>query len=524
MPVHHHHHAMTHTAACVTCRAPFRPAGRSAFCAVVRPAWFTWRAHGAGWGLAAALLVPTAWAAPFTDNGDGTVTDQATGLMWDRCAWGQTGPDCAGGSATPSTWAQALAAAQTANGSRHKGHGDWRLPNKNELESLVKIDCTAEPCIDTAVFTHLPASHVARVFWSATTRAAPSSEAWFIDFAQAFPFVGSKGISYSVRLVRDGQPVAPYDAFTPLITTGLAVLPGANGTTAGAGVVANKHGTGHWQVLPAASAAPSPAALLASTRTVPLVRNVAASVALTGLTPGTAYTLHFIAISRVGKPQASVSSVPFATPNAPGAPSVTATPGQPGSGQVQLSWTVPADNGSPITGYSVGVPSGSCTPDPAAPNPATATSCTVAGLPNAASHSFTVAAINGVGAGPAGTASATLQGLQTITFANPGPRDVNAPFVLVASGGASGEPVTFDSSTPQVCTTTAAGQLSFARAGTCSVTARQAGTLLYAAAPPVPQSFAVTTTALAPVPGLSPWGLGALGLGLLALGGRRRRA
>jgi hypothetical protein len=94
----------------------------------------------------------------------------------------------------------------------------------------------------------------------------------------------------------------------------------------------------------------------------------------------------------------------------------------------------------------------------------------------------------------------------------------------VASGGASGEPVTFDSSTPQVCTTTAAGQLSFARAGTCSVTARQAGTLLYAAAPPVPQSFAVTTTALAPVPGLSPWGLGALGLGLLALGGRRRRA
>ena len=34
--------------------------------------------------LAAALLAPVAWAAaPFTVNNDGTVTDAATGLMWD---------------------------------------------------------------------------------------------------------------------------------------------------------------------------------------------------------------------------------------------------------------------------------------------------------------------------------------------------------------------------------------------------------------------------------------------------------
>ncbi len=46
-----------------------------------------------------------------TDNGDGTVTDDSTGLMWARCSNGQSGTNCAAGSATSMTWAQALTAA-----------------------------------------------------------------------------------------------------------------------------------------------------------------------------------------------------------------------------------------------------------------------------------------------------------------------------------------------------------------------------------------------------------------------------
>jgi hypothetical protein len=65
----------------------------------------------------------------FIDNGDGTVTDQATGLMWMQ-------QDSGAGM----TWQDALAwaeAAQTA------GHGDWRLPNAKELQSI--LDYTRSP-------------------------------------------------------------------------------------------------------------------------------------------------------------------------------------------------------------------------------------------------------------------------------------------------------------------------------------------------------------------------------------------
>lgn len=62
----------------------------------------------------------------FRDNGDGTVTDTATGLMWAQADSGQ-GMD----------WQAALAWVQTMNAQRHLGHSDWRMPNAKELQSLV---------------------------------------------------------------------------------------------------------------------------------------------------------------------------------------------------------------------------------------------------------------------------------------------------------------------------------------------------------------------------------------------------
>jgi len=85
-------------------------------------------------------------------------------------------------------------------------------------------------------------------------------------------------------------------------------------------------------------------------------------------------------------------------PAVPGAPTlVSATPGD---GQVALTWTAPAsDGGGPITGYTA-------TASPGGATCATAgtTACTVTGLTNGTSYSFTVTATNAIGTGPASNA------------------------------------------------------------------------------------------------------------------------
>ena len=92
--------------------------------------------------LAGLLGVGQALAAsspPFVDNGDGTVTDTSTGLMWDQCADGLSGNgNCATGALVPYTWANALGLAATQSAANYKGYSDWRLPSIVELRTLVK--------------------------------------------------------------------------------------------------------------------------------------------------------------------------------------------------------------------------------------------------------------------------------------------------------------------------------------------------------------------------------------------------
>ncbi len=71
----------------------------------------------------------------FTDNGDGTVTDNATGLMWPKDLAG-AGVGGLGGF----TWQQAL---DFAEGSDFAGYEDWRLPNIAELRSLARWEAPA---------------------------------------------------------------------------------------------------------------------------------------------------------------------------------------------------------------------------------------------------------------------------------------------------------------------------------------------------------------------------------------------
>ena len=91
---------------------------------------------------------------------------------------------------------------------------------------------------------------------------------------------------------------------------------------------------------------------------------------------------------------------------------------------------------------------------------------------------------------------------QTITFgANPGPRSVSAGnFAVAATGGLSGNPVTFNSKTPSVCTTGGVNgaTVSPVTTGTCTIAANQAGNASYSAALEVVQNIVIQAATLTP--------------------------
>lgn len=139
----------------------------------------------------------------YTDNGDGTVTDNKTGLMWMKCSLGQSGASCATGSASAMNWKQALELAQVANvGVGSYGYTDWRLPNKKELGSLTEKACYA-PSINTALFPNIRGDR----YWSASNGNDDwgVDSAWYVDFNLGIEVTHHKNEVGYVRLVRGGQ-------------------------------------------------------------------------------------------------------------------------------------------------------------------------------------------------------------------------------------------------------------------------------------------------------------------------------
>jgi len=137
----------------------------------------------------------------YVDNGDGTVTDKSTGLVWEKS-----------GSASGMSWEAALAWCEDATTG---GSADWRLPNKRELEILVDTSRNY-PAIDPA-FTE-----TGRVYWSGTTYdpAGFQHSAWRVNFSDGQSRDWGKSVSFYARCVRGGQGIFSPGAFDMLLLDG----------------------------------------------------------------------------------------------------------------------------------------------------------------------------------------------------------------------------------------------------------------------------------------------------------------
>ncbi len=150
-------------------------------------------------------VTPTAPDSRYRDNGDGTVTDLQTGLQWQQCSVGLSGSGCATGSIISFTWDQAMQQGDDLNSrGGFAGHTDWRLPSKEELESLVEKACYA-PAINTTLFPNAVVRHRVPGYWSSSPYAANSDNAWVVYYYIGMSNDVPRKYDHAVRLVRGGK-------------------------------------------------------------------------------------------------------------------------------------------------------------------------------------------------------------------------------------------------------------------------------------------------------------------------------
>jgi hypothetical protein len=140
------------------------------------------------------ICTTAAFASSFKDNGNETVTDLTTNLMWQQCSDGLSGTGCATGTAATVTWESAITYCE---GLILGGFTDWRLPNIKELKSIADMTIY-NPTINVTYFPNPVASY----HFSSTTEALWSGAAWTVDFTSGVASSQIKVNTFYVRCVR----------------------------------------------------------------------------------------------------------------------------------------------------------------------------------------------------------------------------------------------------------------------------------------------------------------------------------
>ena len=124
-----------------------------------------------------------------SDNGDGTITDNATGLMWSQ--------DDSGAGLN---WEEALAWVQQKNAENYLGYSDWRLPNAKEMQSILDYDrapdATNSAAIDPVFNISQITNEAGQVdypwFWTGTTHLKSNgsgSAGVYLSFGRALGYM-----------------------------------------------------------------------------------------------------------------------------------------------------------------------------------------------------------------------------------------------------------------------------------------------------------------------------------------------
>lgn len=137
----------------------------------------------------------------FKDNNNGTVTDNFTGLTWQKIQAQNT-----------MTWEEALSYASTFS---LAGKSDWRLPNIKELQSL-NDEKLSLPSIDNTFFPGLATGR----FWSSTSSINSSTKAWDLNTEFGIVSYSEKTAKDYVLLVRGGLDNSDLNVKEKLIPSG----------------------------------------------------------------------------------------------------------------------------------------------------------------------------------------------------------------------------------------------------------------------------------------------------------------
>ena len=142
----------------------------------------------------------------FHDNGNGTITDRATGLVWAKADSGKG-----------MNWEAALAWVQQRNAKKYLGHSDWRLPNAKELQSIVDYSrspgTTRSPAISPLFQVTKLRDGEYPFFWTSTTHLdgppdRQGSAAVYIAFGRATGWMQPHGPPGSREPGREGPGMA----------------------------------------------------------------------------------------------------------------------------------------------------------------------------------------------------------------------------------------------------------------------------------------------------------------------------